>query len=109
RPLGHLVLRAHVDPDHPAHFIRGIRAHGQALFEVRLGRLAGHIDALARGVELPAVVDAAETAFLVATEVQRRATMWAERVDDADLTVGIAESDEVLAEGAGTNRVAVGC
>src|SRR5207248_9224633 len=72
------------------------------------GRLAWHIDALAAGIELPAVVHAAQAAFLVATEEEGRPTMRTIRVDNADLTVGISKSDEILAQCAGANRVAVG-
>jgi len=43
--------------------------------EVRLWRLVRHIDAIARRVEFPSVVDAANTALLVATEEKARPAM----------------------------------
>ena len=59
-------------------------------------------------VELPAVIDAAQAAFLVAPEIQRDAAMRAEFLDQADAALGVAERDEVLAEQADAHRRAVG-
>ena len=104
---GWCCRRAHIDPDHAAQLVGRIRLDADAFLEVAVGRLAGHVDALAGGVELPAVVDAAQAALLVATEEQRRAAVRTERADHADLAVGVAEGDQVFAQGARANRVAV--
>ena len=72
-----------------------------------VGRLARQVDAVAVGVEFPAVIDAAQAAFLVAAEEQRRAAMRAIRVDQADTPLRVAEGDQVLAEQAHAHRRAV--
>src|SRR5205085_8308544 len=55
-----------------------------------------------------AVIDAAQSAFLVAPEKQRDAAVRAEFVDQADAAVAVAEGDEVFAEEAHPHRRAVG-
>ena len=69
---------------------------------------AGHVDADAGDVELPAVVDAAQALLLIAAPEQGRAAMRAVAVQHADLAGGIAEGDQVLAEDAELNGRAVG-
>ena len=78
------------------------------VLEVVLRRLVQHVDAVAGHVELPAVIDAAQAALLVAAEVQRDAAVRAELVDQPDLAVGVAERDQVLAEQPHAHRRAVG-
>ena len=78
------------------------------VLEVVLLRLVHHVDAGAGDVELPAVIDAAQAAFLVAPEVQRGATVRAEFVDQADAAFAVAERDQVLAEQADADRRTVG-
>ena len=68
------------------------------VLKVGLGGLVGHVDAVAVDVELPAVVDAAQAGFFVAAEEQGRAAVRAVVLDQADLAVGVAEGDELLAE-----------
>ena len=68
------------------------------VFEVALGRLGGHVDAIAVDVEFPTMVDAANAALFIAPEVERRATVRAVRLQDADLATGVAKRDQVLAE-----------
>src|SRR5262249_4111083 len=63
--VGLLAGRAHVAPGATTRLGRRIRLEGDLVPEVALGRLAGHVDTGARGVELPAVVDAAQAALLV--------------------------------------------
>src|SRR3982074_439966 len=75
--------------------------------EIALRGLAGHVDALASSVELPTVIDAPQSAFLVATEKERRAAMRTERADHAHRASGIAERNQVLAERARPNRISV--
>ncbi len=60
--------------------------------------LGRQIDALTGDVVFPAVIGAAQPAFLVAAEPQRDAAMGAEFVDEADAVFGIAEGDELLAQ-----------
>ncbi len=63
-----------------------------------LGRLVGHVDAAAVDVELPAVVDAAQSFFFIAAEEQRRAAVRAVVGDQAELVARGPERDQVLAE-----------
>ena len=55
------------------------------------------VDARAGDIELPAVIDAAQPTFLVAAEEQRCAAVRTILVQQADASVRVAESDEVLA------------
>jgi hypothetical protein len=67
------------------------------VLELVLLRLVQLIDAGAADVELPAVIDAAQAALLVAPEVERHAAMRAIFLDEADAALGVAEGDELLA------------
>src|SRR5580698_5505026 len=66
--------------------------------EVVLARHVGHVETVALGVELPAVIGATQPAFLVAAKKQRGAAMWAAMVEDADLPGAVAERDQLFAE-----------
>jgi hypothetical protein len=59
-------------------------------------RLVQLIDAGTGDVELPAVIDAAQAALLVAPEIERHAAMRAELLDQPDAALGVAEGDELL-------------
>jgi hypothetical protein len=59
-------------------------------------RHVGHVHAVPSHVELPAVVDAADAAFLVAAQVERGAAMRAAVVEDADASLRVAKGDELL-------------
>ena len=78
------------------------------VLEVQFLRLVHQVDAGAGDVELPAMIDAAQAAFLVAPEIQRDAAMRAEFVEQADAALAVAEGDQVLAEQADAHRRAVG-
>ena len=99
--------RTHIDPDGVAKLTHGISVHADLILKITLGGLAGHVDARARGVELPAVVDAAQAAFLVAAEEQRRTPVRTEGADRANLAVGVAKDHHVFAEKSQAHRVAV--
>jgi hypothetical protein len=78
------------------------------VLEVALGRHAWHVDAIALGVEFPAVIDAAQTVPLVAAEEQRGAAVRAFMVHDADPAAAGAEGDQLLAEQHEAHRLAIG-
>ena len=65
----------------------------------------GISDARAVDGEFPAVVDAPQAAFFVATKEQGRAPMRAVVLDQADLPAGVAKCDELLAEDQDAERV----
>ena len=92
------LARSHVRPDDAVDLVAGIGAGPHLVLERALGRLAGHVHAVAGHVELPAVVDAAQPALLVAAEEERGATVRAVGGHQPDGALGVAEGDQVLAE-----------
>ena len=97
RQRRYLCALAHVDPDDAGalHRLVGFRLH--LLLEARR-RQARHVQAVAGDIELPAVIDAANAALLVAPEEQRGAAVRAAVVHHADPAVAVAEGDQLLAE-----------
>ena len=87
RQRRHVLHRAEIGPDDAAQLGGRIRGEAHLVLEVVLFRLVHHVDAGAGHVELPAVIDAAQAAFFVAPEEQRRAAVRAEFVDQADAAV----------------------
>src|SRR2546423_13289276 len=100
----HLVGRAEIGPDEAAELDRRIGSDVDVLLELVLRRLVELVEAIAFDVELPAVIDAPETAFLVASEEQGHPAMRAEFVDQTDPAVAVAERDEILAEQSDAGR-----
>ena len=66
--------------------------------KLRALRLVHHVHAAAVDVELPAVVDAAQPALLVAAEEERGAAVRAELVEQPDPALRVAEGHQVLAQ-----------
>ena len=87
-----------IGPQHAAALDQRIGLELDALGEAALLGLRRHLDALAGDVELPAVIGAAQPAFLVAPEPQRDAAMRAELVDQAEPSLAVAERDEPLGQ-----------
>ena len=102
-----LGARAHVRPDHARLLPAWVAGRPDLLLEGTLGRLVRHVDAAARDVVLPAVVDAAQAALLVPPEVERRAAVPAALRQQAHPSERVAEDDQVLAEEADAHGVAV--
>src|SRR5256714_3001955 len=100
----HLVGRAEIGPDEATELDRRIGSDVDVLLELVLRRLIELVEAIAFDVELPAVIDAPETTFLVASEEQRHPAMRAEFVDQTDPAVAVAERDEILAEQSDAGR-----
>ena len=92
----------------PLRSTHGYAAARHLGLEIGLGWLVGHVDAVAADVELPAVVDAANALFLVATEEQRRAAMRAVVRDQPELAGRDAKGDQVLTQQSQPHRRAVG-
>ncbi len=63
----------------------------------RPGRHVRQVDRFAGHVELPAVVDTTQPAFLVAAEKQVGAAVRTVGIDEPDSAPGITERDELLA------------
>ena len=103
-----LLALAHVGPDEARALDHLVGLGLDAVLEVLRRRHVRHVDAVAFDVELPAVIDAAQAAFLVAAEEQRGAAVRAAMLHDADPAVGVAEGDQLLAEQHQPHRLAVG-
>ena len=90
------IRRSHVRPDDSARFRHRVRRRADLRLEA-VG-LVHLVHAPAVGIELPAVIDAAQAALFVAPEEQRGAAMRAEFVEETDAALRVAERDEVFAE-----------
>src|SRR5205814_10648074 len=75
--------------------------------EVAVLGLGRHLEALAGDVVLPAVVGAAEAAFLDPAEPERDAAVRAELVDEAAPALAVAEGDQALGGDLHAHRRAV--
>jgi hypothetical protein len=67
-----------------------------------------HLEAVACRVELPAVIDAAQAALLIAAEEQGGTAMRAAVIEDADPPRTVAKRDQLLAQEHQAQRIAVG-
>ena len=103
-----LLGRPHVGPQHAAALDQRVALQLHALAKARVVGLRGNLDALAGDVVLPAVIRAAQAAFLVAPEPQRHAAVRAEFVDQAEPFLRIAKRDQPLAENLHAYRRAIG-
>src|SRR5262249_6089620 len=92
------AARPHVGPDDVVALGTRIGRGAHLRLEAALRRLAGHVDARALAIELPAVVHAADPFLFVTAEEERCAAMWAVILDETDLAGRGAEGDQVLAE-----------
>ena len=72
------------------------------------GRHVGQINRLAGHVEFPAVIDAAQAAFLVASEKHVGPAMRTAPVEQADAALGVPEGDQLFAHHIDAKRFAVG-
>ena len=93
----HRVRRAHIGPDHVAPFAHRIGLDADQVLGIEIGIGGRHVDASAVGVELPAVIDAADAAFLIAAEPEIGAAVRAILVDDTDHAARVAERQQLLA------------
>ena len=90
-----------------ARFTAGVGLVLHLLREPTLARLRGHFDDIAFDVDLPSVVQAAQAAFLVASQRERGPAVRTVFVDHAKAPLAVAKGDEVLAEQANAHRRAV--
>jgi hypothetical protein len=99
RQLGWVCLvSAHEGPDHTSAVDCPIGRYPDLALEVRLGRLRRHVDTSALAVELPAVVNAAQTLVFVPPEEHGGAAVRAGFGYEPDFAAGIAEGNEILAQ-----------
>src|SRR6266542_3025683 len=86
-----LVAWPHVDPHNVALLDDRIGRVPNVEADAAVGRLAGRLQDGAGYVDLPAVVQAAQSTRLVAAVQERRVAMRAVLADDADPALGVAE------------------
>jgi len=104
---GFFVGRAHIGPQHVAALHQGVGRELDLVAEAALHRLGWNLDALAGHLVFPAVIGAAQSAFLVAAEPQRHAAMRAELVDQSIAALGVAESNQPLRQQLHPHRRAI--
>src|SRR5216683_4105839 len=102
----HQFARSQIGPDHPAHL--GSRISRQVDLVAELLGLVHLIDAIAVDIELPAVINAAQTRLFVASEPQRGASVRTELVDQTDPALAVAKTDQTFAQKLNANRPAIG-
>ena len=90
--------RPHVGPDHAAALGARVGRQGDLVRKRGLRPLVGHVDAAAVHAVLPAVIDAAQAALLVAGEIERRAPVGAELAAHRGAPARVAIGDQVLTE-----------
>src|ERR1700730_2382600 len=78
------------------------------VLELMLRRFIELVDTGAGDIELPAVIDAAQTTLLVAAEEQRGAAGRAVLVEEPDATLRVAKGDEIFAQYTYAHRRCVG-
>ena len=93
------ILRSHIDPDDTAAH-RGAIGDALRFWFQQLGtfRLRRDVNAVAIDVVFPAMIDTAQSAFLVAAIIQVCAAMSAVGFEDSDPPLSIAKCDEIFAE-----------
>jgi hypothetical protein len=106
--FGNLPGRTQIGPDNAAIFTRRIGRNGDLVVEAILRRFIRHIHAGAGDIEFPSVIDAAQAALFVAAPKEAGTPVRAELIDQAHPALGIAESDQVLAQNAQPDRRAIG-
>ncbi len=99
--------RPHIGPQHAASLNQRIGAQLDAAAETVLLRLRRQVHALAGHVVFPAVIGAAQAAFLVAAEPQRDAAMGAEFLQQSGAAQRVAKRDEFFRQKLHAHRRAV--
>jgi hypothetical protein len=101
------LRRPHIGPQHAALLDEGVGFQLDAFGKAAFRRLRRHFDALPGDVELPAMIRAAQAAFLVASEPQRGAAMRAEFVDQAVTAFAVSKRNQPLGKHFHPHRRAV--
>ena len=90
--------RTHIGEDQPVALLHRVPGLADLVLEQAAFGLAGLLQAMALGVEFPAVVAAADAVFLDLAVVERGAAMAAAGVQQAGAAVPVAEQDQILAQ-----------
>ncbi len=92
------LIRSHIGEDQPIAFRNRIPGLAHFVPELAAIRLAGLFEAAAFGVELPAVITAADAVLLDLAIIEGGAAVAAARVQQARTAMSVAEQDEIFAE-----------
>jgi hypothetical protein len=93
-----LLGRSEIGEDQAVAFLHGVPGLPHLVLEQAALRLAGLFEAMAFGVELPAVIAAADAVFLDLAVIERGAAMAAARMQEACAAVLVAKQHQILAE-----------
>ena len=89
---------AHIGEDQPVAFLDRVPGLAHLVPELAAVGFAGLFEATAFGVELPAVIAAADAVLLDLAVIERGAAMAAAGMQQADAVVLVTEQDQVFAE-----------
>jgi hypothetical protein len=92
------VPRPRIDPDESRLFPNAVRLCLDAVMRGQRTRQVRRVDTVAFDVELPTMIDAANTVMLVAAKEKRCAAMRAFLIHNANTARRIAEGDQLLAK-----------
>jgi hypothetical protein len=98
RQRRHVLARPHIGPDDPTQFDGGVGCGANFMGETAIRRLVHLLDTGAGHVELPAVIDTAQTRLLIAAEPERDPTVWAELIQQADSPLSISKRHQFLSQ-----------
>ena len=99
--------RSHIGEDQPVAFLDRVPGLAHLVLELAAVGLAGLFEAMAFGVEFPAVVAAADAVLLDLAVIERGAAVAAARMQQADAAMPVAEQDQILAERANFSGMSV--
>ena len=94
---------AHIGEDQPIAFGNGVPGLAHLVPELAAIGFAGLLKAAAFGIELPAVIAAADAVLLDLAIIERGAAMAAAGVQQADAAKPVAELDQILTQCAASN------
>ena len=89
---------SHIGEDQPVELLYRVPGLAHLVLELAAVGLAGLFEAAALGVELPAVIAAADAVLLDLAIIERGAAVAAAGVEQAGAAMPVAEQDEILTE-----------
>ena len=102
--FAHRLARTHPDPEEAAAFAYRIGLVLLPEARRRARGFRGHVEHTALDIELPAVIQAAQAALLVAAEGERSAAVQAVLAKNSEAALRVPEDHQVLAEQARSHR-----
>src|SRR5439155_6675797 len=96
--------RSHLGPHHAAPLLGRLGVVLDLVGHAAGGRLGRHLEHVALDVHLPAVIQAAQAALLIAAEHQRSTAVRTVLVHHTDTPIAVAKDHEVFAKGTRLDR-----